>query len=419
MPLATEHKLLGFYALAAGQPEGDPPRSRVQLMQAGKFSHPRFGKFEITQQDLEGFAASIRDQVAADGNSAASIDYDHAFAERGDSRAAGWITPNTVEVQDGALFATVEWTATAAAAIRDREYRFISPEFSFVARDRATGEKTRRPTFHAATLTNRPFLRDMQPVTLSERGLADLLSSRPLSLTADETARVEAQYGDATTLLLRCASADDPELAREATELITNSLKEISMPFDLKAVAGALQLSDDADEATVLAAIKANADKAAKTDDLEAKVADLEKQAVPADTLATLTASAAKGEEAAKRLHEMERDTLLASAVDQGKILPVQKDAFVAMFDANPQHVRDLLEATPAKSYAAKGNGNSAPDGVVVAASTRGEFASEWKVDEESLTLHAKATALLAADGKHTPTEDEYLAAVARAQSAA
>lgn len=413
--MPDELRVLGFYALAAGEPTGDPPRSRVQLMQAGSFSHPRYGKFTITAEDLASFAESIR--TAADGGAATPIDYDHSFAERGDSRAAGWIEPDTAVVEGDALWATVQWTLQAAIAIRDKEYRFISPEFSFAERDRTTGKLVKRPVLMAAALTNRPFLRDMAPVQLSARGLADLFSSPPKRLTAEETATLEARTGAAAELVLRCLSADEPELRQLAEQLATE--KEAQMP-DLKAVAGALSLSEDADEATILAAITTNAEAAARVPDLETQVKDLGEKVLPQDVIARLTASAAKGEDAARKLHDLERNTLLDEAVRDGKILPVQKDSFVAMFDTNPEQVKELLDATPAKSFAEKGSGGEGP----VTPAAKGSFKSnvdgtEYEADDASLELHEKAVAVLAADGKGDRyTEDDYVRAVARAQAA-
>lgn len=80
------------------------------------------------------------------------VDYDHLSAfdpdDGGSSKAAGWI--DRVEVRDGEIWAVVTWTVTAAEAIANGEYRFISPEFSAV--------KTSTEVFSldAVALVNRP-----------------------------------------------------------------------------------------------------------------------------------------------------------------------------------------------------------------------------------------------------------------------
>jgi phage I-like protein len=58
------------------------------------------------------------------------VDYDHAtdLAAPGSTKpAAGWISD--MEVRSDGLYARVDWVASAAAAIKAREYRFVSPVF--------------------------------------------------------------------------------------------------------------------------------------------------------------------------------------------------------------------------------------------------------------------------------------------------
>lgn len=61
------------------------------------------------------------------------IDWEHAqdrLAPQGqEAPAAGWI--EAVETRNGALWGRVSWTPRAAQAIENKEYRFLSPVFSF------------------------------------------------------------------------------------------------------------------------------------------------------------------------------------------------------------------------------------------------------------------------------------------------
>ncbi|MEF1256939.1 phage protease [Vibrio sp. M260112] len=61
------------------------------------------------------------------------IDYEHGQvlkAPNGDmAPAAGWI--EDLEIRDGQIWAKVDWTRKAAEAINNREYRFLSPAFSY------------------------------------------------------------------------------------------------------------------------------------------------------------------------------------------------------------------------------------------------------------------------------------------------
>lgn len=82
------------------------------------------------------------------------IDWEHASEHRAphglDAPAAGWI--DSLEVRNGAIWGHVEWTPRAAQQIRDREYRYLSPVFSY----EKTGGRIR--ALNSAGLTNQPNL---------------------------------------------------------------------------------------------------------------------------------------------------------------------------------------------------------------------------------------------------------------------
>lgn len=166
-----ELRVVGLFQLADGEPTGDPPRTWIQVMITGKFKHAKHGPFEITEADLQAYADDIgerADQIL--------IDFDHDSAY-GNTKAAGWYTGRTEIKPDGkgrpALFAEIELTPSGAAAVRSKEYRYISPEFSRTFRD-AAGKLVKKVRMWATALTNRPFLPDMEPVTLSDVPAAEL-----------------------------------------------------------------------------------------------------------------------------------------------------------------------------------------------------------------------------------------------------
>jgi phage I-like protein len=400
--------LVGQFAL--GEMVGN--RSRVQLMQAGTFNHARFGEFTITDEHLRGFADSIKrkgDRV--------SIDYDHSFAENGDSRAAGWIDGQTVEVQGDSLFAEVDWTPPAADAIRNREYRFISPEFDFTTRDYRSGERVELPDFKAAALTNRPFLKEMTPVTLSEGSFLDVLDT--YLLDEEQVEAAAHRYGADVAASLKTAAMHGPSNAdREAARRVLASTTNKETSMNLRELAASLGLSEDADEATILAAAR---DAQARATALATENEELKKKVLDDTALKTLSDQAAAGAQASKRLHEMERDTLLADAVRAGKILPSQKDAYASMYDLNAEGIKTLFDATPANAVVQLDEKGGSGEG----AETHATSPTEVEVDgqklpvlESSATLHDKAIAILAADGKEDSySEAEYLRAVKKADA--
>jgi phage I-like protein len=382
--------LIGQYALTEAQPEGGSNVSkRVPLMTTTNGVVQNGDKpFEITASDLELYAESIRAQAGR-----VPFDYDHSFAEKGDSRAAGWIQADTVEVDGDTIYASVEWTPKAAASIRDGEYRFVSPEFDPPARD-TEGLVTRAARFVAAALTNRPFLKKLGAVTLSDKTLAELASQlNPFRLIDEAAAARLAEHFDVDPLdIVALAGGIKPRIKQEDDTV------------DLKAIAGALKLAEDADEATILAAIAKTTTPEPGTVTLTAKDVD------------TLKASAAKGEQAAKDLHDMKRDTVIANAVRTGRLLPAQKEAFEALYNADPAGTVKLIETTPEKTFSEKGSGGKAVgDGDLEPKTVEVDGAS-YTVEPATLTLSAAAKAILAKEGKHTYTQDEYLRAVSQAK---
>jgi phage I-like protein len=87
------------------------------------------------------------------------IDYDHRTYVADDSRAAGWIRDLQIRAQT--LWARVDWTPAAKAAIARKEFRFISPVFKCqpddpnASADDISGEVL---FLRGAALTNDPAL---------------------------------------------------------------------------------------------------------------------------------------------------------------------------------------------------------------------------------------------------------------------
>ncbi|WP_416053123.1 phage protease [Cupriavidus basilensis] len=148
--------------------------SAIQLMPAGAFRARDGRPKECDAWHIDAAtAAAIVAQVNA-RETPYVIDYEHqtltAATSGHPAPAAGWF--HKVEWREGeGLFAVdVEWTDKAGTMIAAKEYRFISPVFSY---DPKTGEVGQ--LLHAA-LTNNPALDGMDEVTVAaaSRLLADL-----------------------------------------------------------------------------------------------------------------------------------------------------------------------------------------------------------------------------------------------------
>lgn len=139
---------------------------KIQLFRVGTFYHPEYGSFEITSEILsemkKNFDAKVRGIDLA-------VDYQHDNQDI----AAAWFTGVELSSDNEALYGIVDWTPTGKKVVEDKEFRYISPEFTFEYKDNET-LKDYGPTLLGAALTNRPVIKKMAPVVeLSEVKYAD------------------------------------------------------------------------------------------------------------------------------------------------------------------------------------------------------------------------------------------------------
>lgn len=184
------------------------PPEWVELLPAGEFSG-RDGRGPFRVGDP---AAVIAATCALRMEAGIPIDYDHATdlaAPRGrPAPAAGWI--RDFSVRGGSIWGRVEWTEHGAAAIRTREYRYISPVFQF-ARD---GEVVR---LLRAGLTNNPnlYLTAISTANSEDNGMEELLSQLRTILGISEDANADEIVEKIRQL---AATAAAPAIADESVQ---------------------------------------------------------------------------------------------------------------------------------------------------------------------------------------------------------
>jgi phage I-like protein len=194
---------VGVFTIKGAEISGDGT-SWIEVMPA--VTEARNGPyfFTITKDDLGLLVADIQanpDRI--------SIDYDHAGAEKGDTRAAGWYTGEAQVVLNGektpygdasaadSAWAKVKWTPKAIQEIRDGEFRFVSAEWAMTHKDPKTGLWTKFKELAASTLTNRPFFKGLAAVTAKE-------------LDPEKVEAVTAEMGeDIAELVLRSLEVED------------------------------------------------------------------------------------------------------------------------------------------------------------------------------------------------------------------
>ena len=139
------------------------PKKRIHLMPLGTIQL-RDGRGPFTLAGKEAADAVVEATRKRAGRTAIMVDYDHQsfYGARegvgGQAPAAGWIDPASLSVEADGIWADVEWTDAAAAKLAAREYRYISPLFTF---DPAT--KAVRAIANAG-LTNTPAIEQLAAV---------------------------------------------------------------------------------------------------------------------------------------------------------------------------------------------------------------------------------------------------------------
>lgn len=150
---------LGTYALD----ESDIGSSWIQAFPYGEWDHPEYGKVKMDADRAARMAAGINNRVRSQD---LPINYDHG-EQRKD--AAGWV--QRADVRPDGLWLNVEWTREAYQKIRDKAYKYFSPEYMNAWKHPASGQ-TFKDVFVGGALVNMPHLKGILPLNLSEYSVA-------------------------------------------------------------------------------------------------------------------------------------------------------------------------------------------------------------------------------------------------------
>jgi hypothetical protein len=143
----------------------------IQAFTEGTYNHPLFGEMKFDAGRLKRFADSVNNRTRG---VQPDIDYEHKMFS---GEAAGWV--KSAEYRNGkGLHIQVEWTPKARAAIANKEYRYFSPTFADEWED-PKSQKVHKDVMFGGALTNRPFLKDLLPVNLSEIFAEEVPAPKP------------------------------------------------------------------------------------------------------------------------------------------------------------------------------------------------------------------------------------------------
>ncbi len=314
-------------ALALPVTAGEVSR-RMLLAPFGEF-HGRDGRGPYVLEDRSHAEQVIAATRAFQKGADFLVNYDHQseFAAvqgvGGKAPAAGWIKLDTLAVGEDGIYGEVDWTPAAEAALQAREYRYHSPHFRVDA-------KTRRLTrLVNAGLTNSPNL-DLPALASQEPGVMPVhagadAATQPKGNDMSKPVLAAALSSTALAALQLTADATDETVLAAIDTLVADKAKTEQV---LASVRTKLKLGDDAGEEAVLAAVAAagNPDPA---------------KFVPIDGLKEVQAKLAAIEEE-KVLHTVDQ------AIEQGKLAPALKDWAIRLGKKDMGELQSYLGTAPA-----------------------------------------------------------------------
>ncbi len=269
--------------------------SGVQLLREGEFNHPSYGKVLITEEHLNLMKRNFDNKIRGID---ISIDYTHDN-EGGEAPAACWI--KSLEVRsntDGkgkGLFAKVEFTPKGQKLVSEKEYKYSSADFAVDYIDQ--NGKHHPYVLRGGTLTNRPFIKEMNAIKLSEYKPKEINKMNKEALI-----NVLKEHG-----------------------IDVASLQESSVSLNTKVQ----ELQNKIKELAALPAQKENEIK-----DLQNKLA-----------------------EATKNIVDAEKEKVFNALLEEGKVVPAQKETIMNTFDSGEKISAFYKGALPIVKTKASGTG--------------------------------------------------------------
>ena len=141
---------------------GDDGLVEIQVLKTGNFFDPRYGKFSITRKHFSEMIDNFKKNTRG-------IDIAVDYAHQTDGISAAWFKELYEKPVDNGfgLFAKVEPTGSGKKSLAEKEYKYISADFDPNYKDNEKGE-SHGCVLEGAALTNRPVIKGMKAIQLSE-----------------------------------------------------------------------------------------------------------------------------------------------------------------------------------------------------------------------------------------------------------
>jgi len=152
-------KRIAFVQLFAEASSSVDVPVEIHVVPTGKWQHPVYGEMEITSANVSEFVQNFKDKVRRDIPITAG--HDNGMSG-GELPAVGWFK-DLIDRGVKGLYAAVEWTEEGKELLKQRSFKYFSPEFYEEYTDPETQEK-RSHVLVGGALTNKPYFKELDPV---------------------------------------------------------------------------------------------------------------------------------------------------------------------------------------------------------------------------------------------------------------
>ena len=297
----------------------------IEIMREGKWKHPIYNELEITGNTIENIITNFKNKVRGVD---ISFDLEHGETNH-KSEAVCWVK-NLIK-KGSKLLAEVEWTSLGKEKVKDKSFRYFSPEFRFVYEDAETGKKYNNVLLGGG-LTNKPFIKKMQPIMLSETVNENDLNSELYSpCTINNEKGDNVMNKELLKALKLSETATEEEIKAAVNKLTEDTIKLAEANETIKTLeAEKVTLSE---EVKTLKTEKEEATKKLNEAISNKSTADQKVIALNEDI-----------KKIQSQLREADWKALYTVALNEGKMLPAQEEVFKAQYMANPEATKAIID---------------------------------------------------------------------------
>jgi len=311
----------------------------VEIMRTGEWKHPTYGELKITDETLENIIYNFNDKVRGID---IPIDLEHEVSQH-KGEAAGWIK-NLIK-KGNKLLAEIEWTKLGEEKIKDKIYKYFSPEFKFNYTDNETG-KVYKDVLFGGGLTNKPFIKRMNPVMLSENITTDF---------CEYTQTIKKEDGfimnkELLKVLKLSESTSNEEMIKTINELMLTSEKVTELTKSLNDMTNANKELKESNESLM-----------GDNEELKKQLSET------TENKSTVEENNIKLSEKIKdiesKLLSAEWDKVSSVALSEGKLTQKMLPVYEKSFKANPEATKDMMKVLePVVNLSENGSSKSNDD---------------------------------------------------------